>query len=854
MTLSAFLAISLVPLAATLVGAAPRKELPLDKGWTFRQAARDSWYPATVPGSVHLDLLQNGLVGDPFYRENEKSQQWIGKTDWEYRLELDVPADILGRRHVDLVFEGLDTYARVFLNGKKVLDADNMYRRWRVPAAGLKPRGNELRVELRSPITEALPHLAKVGYVLPAVNDTGEKTSPYTRKAPYQYGWDWGPRLVTCGIWKPVRLEAWDDARIVDVFVRQRELQQDVARLTADVEVLAAKPAAAGAAPHASLTVEVEGGGSPVTVDVPLKEGASLHEVDFEIRQPRLWWPNGLGEQHLYRVTARLVEAGQAIDEAKTRVGLRTLELRRQADQWGKSFEFVVNGVPVFAKGANWIPADSFPTRVTRERYESLLRSARDAHMNMLRVWGGGLYESDDFYDIADEMGLLLWQDFHFSCSLYPADQAFLENVKVEVEEAVRRLRNHPSLALWNGNNEIEAGWFQWGWKESLPGWLWDDYQKLFHDAVPKVVARFDPTRAYWPSSPSANREADPGSSDNGDMHYWGVWHGRAPFSDYEKQVTRFMSEYGFQSFPEMRTIRAFAKGEDMGLETPVMLSHQKSPNGNQLIREYMLRDYPPPRDFASFLYLSQVLQAEGVKVSAEHLRRMRPRAMGSLYWQLDDCWPVASWSSIDYYGRWKALHYYARRFYDDLLVSLDQEEDANEVGVHVTSDRTTTVKASLRVVLLDLAGGVLWERREDLEIAPLASQRALVVPKATLIAGRDPRQVFLRAELLVDGRVVSSNNRFFAAMKELALGKPAITAETSAVDGGFRIVLSTNTLARHVRLAFDADEGVFSDEFFDLVPGEPVEVTYKPAGTVDLAAFHEGLAITSLVDAFAAR
>jgi beta-mannosidase len=853
MTLSAFLAISLVPLAATLVGAAPRKELPLDKGWMFRQAARDSWYPATVPGSVHLDLVQNGIVGDPFYRENEKSQQWIGKTDWEYRLEFSVPADILGRRHVDVVFEGLDTYARVFLNGKKVLDADNMYRRWRAPAAGLlKAHGNELRVEFRSPITEALPRLAKVGYELPAANDGGEKTSPYTRKAPYQFGWDWGPRLVTCGIWKPVRLEAWDDARIVDVAVRQRDLQPDVARLTAEVEVLAAKPAAA--APHATLTVEVEGGGSPVTVDVPLKEGSSLHKVDLEVRQPRLWWPNGLGEQHLYRVTTRLIQAGQAIDESKTRVGLRTLELRRQADQWGKSFEFVVNGVPVFAKGANWIPADSFPTRVTRERYASLLRSARDAHMNMLRVWGGGLYESDDFYDLADEMGLLLWQDFHFSCSLYPADAAFVENVKVEVEEAVRRLRNHPSVALWNGNNEIEAGWFQWGWKESLPGWLWDDYQKLFHDALPKVVARFDPTRAYWPSSPSANREAGPGSSDNGDMHYWGVWHGREPFSAYEKQVTRFMSEYGFQSFPEMRTIRSFAKDEDLGLETPVMLSHQKSPNGNQLIREYMLRDYPAPKDFASFLYLSQVLQAEGVKVSAEHLRRMRPRTMGSLYWQLDDCWPVASWSSIDYHGRWKALHYYARRFYDDLLVSLEQEQDANEVGVHVTSDRTAAVKASLRLVLLDLAGSVLWERREDVDVAPLGSRRHLAVPTATLLAARDPRQVFLRAELIVDGRVVSSNSRFFVPMKDLALAKPAIGADATAVEGGFRIVLSTNTLARHVRLAFDADEGSFSDDFFDLVPGQPQEVTYRPGGAVDLATFRKGLAITSLVDAFPAK
>jgi beta-mannosidase len=836
-------------LLPVIASAAPRTRLSLHDGWTFHQAGRAERYPAAVPGSVHLDLLKNGVIGDPFYRDNEKAQQWIGKTDWEYALEFAVPRELLGRRHLELVFDGLDTYATVFLNGREVLKADNMYRRWRVPVTGrLQPTGNTLRVAFRSPINEVLPRMAAIGYELPAVNDLAEKTSPYTRKAPYHFGWDWGPRFVTCGVWKPVRLEAWDDARLVDVVVRQDELSDERARLTAEVEVLPAKPGPASAA-EATLAVEVDGAPA-ATLAIRLGEGPATYKVDFEIPRPKRWWPNGLGEQPLYRVTTRLLVGGRMVDEEPHRVGLRTLELRRVADRFGKSFEFVVNGVPVFAKGANWIPADSFPTRVTRERYAQLLDSARDAHMNMLRVWGGGLYEHDDFYDLADERGLLVWQDFHFSCSLYPADRAFLDNVKVEAEEAVRRLRNHASIALWNGNNEIEAAWFQWGWKERLPAWLWDDYRKIFHELLPEVCARLDPTRAYWPSSPSANLEAPPGSAENGDMHFWAVWHAGEPFKNYEAQLPRFMSEYGFQSFPEMKTIATFATDADLALESPVMLAHQKNARGNQLIREYMLRDYPPPRDFASFLYLSQVLQAEGIKVGAEHLRRQRPRTMGSLYWQLDDCWPVASWSSVDYYGRWKALHRYARRFYADLLVSTDEADGT--VGVWVVSDRTSPTPGRLVARLLDFSGAVLWEKRDEVAVSPLASEKRLVVPLSELLAGRDPRRVFLHCELVVDGQAVSTNRRFFAPMKELALARPNLEAVVRAAEGGFVVSLATDTLAPAVHLSYDADDGTFGDDYFDVRPGTPVEVRFRAQGPVELDAFRQGLRVVSLTDAFA--
>lgn len=836
--------------AARDSAAAARQRLLLHDGWSFRQLGREESYPASVPGVVHLDLLRSSLISDPFYRDHEASQQWIGRTDWEYRTRFDVPPELIARKRIELVFEGLDTYATVQLNGRELLTADNMYRQWRVDVRGtLRAQGNELVVVFRSPIERDLPKVRASGYELPAVNDTGEKTSVYSRKAPYSFGWDWGPRLVTCGIWKPVRLEAWDAARLVDVALRQQALTADKASLLAEVELLAGRPRA-GAAASATIEVEVEGVPAPFTSQLTLKEGSQLQTIPLEIQAPRLWWPNGYGEQPLYTVKTRLLVAGQLVDETSARIGLRTLELRRAKDEWGTSFEFVVNGLPIFAKGANWIPADSFLPRVTREHTLHLLRSARQAHMNMLRAWGGGIYESDDFYDLADELGLLVWQDFHFSCSLYPANPEFLASVEAEAEDAIRRLRNHPSLALWNGNNEIEAAWFQWGWKERLPGWLWNDYKKIFHDLLPRTVARLDPTRSYWPSSPSANLESLPGDPGNGDMHYWGVWHGKEPFAAFERQQTRFMSEYGFQSFPEPRSIASFARWDDLALESPVMLSHQKSPSGNQLIREYMQRDYGLPKDFQAFLYLSQVLQAEGIKVGAEHLRRSRPRTMGSLYWQLDDCWPVASWSSIDYFGRWKALHYYARRFYAPLLVS-SSEEDGLVVATLV-SDRREPLAGELQLRLLDFSGATLWQETRAVELMPLASQAVWRAARDTLLAGRDPRSVLLQLRLLLpDGSAAAENLRFFAAPKDLALAQPRITTEIAPAGGGFRVRLSTDTLARHVRLSQAADDGFFEDNYFDLVPGQPVDVIYHPRASVGLEDFRKGLEIVSLRDAF---
>jgi len=817
--------------------------LPLAGDWQFREVNKNDWHPATVPGCVHTDLLKNKLIGDPFYRDNEQKQQWIGKTDWEYQTTFKITPAFLNHKNIELVFEGLDTYADVFLNDKPLLKADNMFRTWRVKADGLKAGDNTLLVRFRSPINEVLPLMAKVAYQLPASNDQGEKTSPYTRKAPYHYGWDWGPRFVTSGIWRPVYFEAWDVARLSDLQIIQREVSRAQAALTAKIEVTSASES------DGELLVEnVRTHAIAARQKIKLTPGANHFSLDFSVNKPELWWPNGLGEHPLYEFRARLISNGQSLDERSVRTGLRSLEVRQEPDQWGKSFAVYVNGVPVFAKGANWIPADSFPSRMTADRYRWLLKSAADANMNMLRVWGGGIYEEDQFYDLCDELGILVWQDFMFACSMYPGNAEFLANVRAEAEDNIRRLRNHPSIALWSGNNEVETAWFNWGWRQSLPGSVWDDYQRIFDGVLKEVCAALDPGRLYWPSSPHGGLADDPNSVKSGDTHSWKVWHFAAPFTDYQKEFPRFMSEYGFQSFPQIETVATYTLASEHEIQSPVMMAHQRHPRGNQLIKEYMLREYPEPRDFESFLYVSQVLQAEGIKVGAEHLRRIMPHNMGSLYWQLDDCWPVASWSSIDYFGRWKALQYYSRRFYSPVLLSPHVVEGNLEFDI--VSDRPQLVKALLSVSLLDFNGNKLQTFSKPVDIAPLKSTSYLSIPVTELLVRRDPKQLMIYGELIVDGKVISSNEYFFEPYKTLSLPVAAIKPDVVRIRNGYKITLSSDKFARAVYLSSNT-AGFFTDNYFDLLPGKPVELEFRTRANVLLNEFRGQLRVRSLRDAF---
>jgi beta-mannosidase len=824
-----------------------KMRIMLASGWKFREAGKDAWYPASVPGCVHTDLLNNKLIGDPFYRDNEQKIQWIGKTDWEYETTFNVTPELLKRQRIELVFDGLDTYANVFLNDAPLLNADNMFRTWRVDAKGaLKAGPNILRIRFRSPINEVLPAMQKLDYQLPASNDQGEKTSPWTRKAPYQFGWDWGPRFVTSGVWKPVALEAWDAARIADLHIQQDNIKKDLAQLTAEVEVVS------NAEMNATVFVDniiSKGIGALARQEVQLHEGVNRISLKFQIAHPSLWWPNGLGPQNLYSFKARLLTGGKFRDQATTRTGLRSLELRQQPDEAGKSFEFVINGQPVFAKGGNWIPADSFPTRITKDKYRQLLESVRDTNMNMLRVWGGGIYESDDFYNLCDEMGIMVWQDFMFACSMYPGDQPFLDNVRAEAVDNVKRLRNHPSISIWVGNNEVETAWQHWGWKQNLPAKLWDDYLKIFHGVLPEVCAALDPSRPYWPSSPSSNLQDDAESQKMGDLHYWAVWHASKPFEEYEKQFPRFMSEYGFQSFPQIETVNSYTVPADHDIQSPVMLAHQRHPRGNQLIREYMLREYPQPKDFESFLYVSQVLQAEGIKIGAEHMRRIMPHNMGSLYWQIDDCWPVASWSSIDYNGRWKALQFYARRFYSPLLVSPHLEND--NINLYVVSDRTEATPAQLRMSLLDFEARTLKSLQKDVTVNALESKSYLSIPVSELLKGQDKKRVVLYCELLVDGKAVSTNEYFFEPYKNLSVPQSQITSEVTRQSDRFIITLSADKFARAVYISLPNHDGTFSDNYFDILPGKKVSVAYRTRDTLSPGDLRNQLKIRTMAESF---
>jgi beta-mannosidase len=824
-------------------------------GWTFRQADQDEWLPATVPGCVHTDLLANGKIEDPFYRLNEHKLQWIDKVNWEYKTTFHVDEATFNHDRISLDFKGLDTYADVFVNGAQVLSADNMFREWMVDVkTQVKAGDNELRILFRSPIVEGLKKYDANGYVIPvsdndqAVNGEvpdGKMVSVYTRKAGYHFGWDWGPRLVSSGLWRPVYLTAWDDARIENLQLKQNSVSEKEATLTAVFEVDANK------ANNATISIENDGV-ELAKADMELTEGISTYSVDFKIDNPKLWWTNGLGEAHLYNLKGKLA-IGSRVSEKTERIGIRTLELVRDKDEKGTSFYFKLNGVPVFMKGANYIPNDIFPSRVTPEMYQKVVNTSKISNFNMLRIWGGGIYENDLLYDLCDENGILVWQDFMFACAMFPGDQAFLDNVKQEATDNIKRLRNHPSIALWCGNNEILAAWLGWGWKQKEEAKsqenadkIWKSYTDIFHQILPDAVAACDPGRSYWDSSPCAG-EGKISDLANGDEHYWGVWWGKDPFSMYATHIARFMSEYGFQSFPELKTVKQYATPEDYDIYSDVMKSHQRSSIGNGTIEYYMLQDYKKPKDFASFLYVNHVLQAEGIKFALEGHRRASPYCMGSLFWQINDCWPVASWSSTDYYQRWKALQYFAKKGFEPVLVSPYKDKDS--LKADIINDKLTEIKAQLVIRVIDFEGKETWKETKEVTVPANSSNTFFAVKISDFISKVRTDRELLFTELIENGKVVSTNMLYFKPIKNVLLPKPDVKFSIEAADGGFEITLSTDKLAKNLYMTIGDEEGFFSDNYFDLLPGQEVKV--KLESKITKEKIQEVFAIQTLDAAF---
>lgn len=804
----------------------------LDTDWSFSQVGTGKWLPATVPGTVHQDLIRHKLIPNPFYGTNEKKIQWVENEDWEYKTCFMVTKDQLERDAALLSFEGLDTYADVYLNGSLLLKADNMFVGYSVPVKPVLREGeNLLHVYFHSPIKQTLPQWASNGFNYPADNDHHEKRlSIFTRKAPYSYGWDWGIRMVTSGIWRPVSLRFYDVATIDDYHVEQLSLSDQVAKLsnTLEVNTVSSKEEAA----EISVSYSLEGGQKTVVEkEVMLKPGINQINIPIEILNPVRWMPNGWGKPTLYDFSAQVACNGKVVAARNQRIGLRTVRMVNEKDKDGESFYFEVNGVPMFAKGANYIPQDALLPAVTAERYKTLFRDMKEANMNMVRVWGGGTYEDNLFYDLADENGILVWQDFMFACTSYPGDPTFLKRVEEEAEYNIKRLRNHASLAMWCGNNEILEGLKYWGWDKNYTpevyAGMYRSYDKVFKELLPSKVEELDGGRFYKHTSPYLANWGRPESWGIGDSHNWGVWYGKKPFESLDKDLPRFMSEFGFQSFPEMKTIATFAAPEDYQIESEVMNGHQKSSIGNALIRTYMERDYIVPEKFEDFVYVGLVLQGHGMRHGFEAHRRNRPYCMGTLYWQLNDSWPVVSWSSIDYYGNWKALHYQAKRAFAPVLINPIQEGDS--LSVYLLSDELEALEQlTLEMRLVDFSGKTLGKKAvKSVSVPANTSLRIYREALDALLTAEQRKTAFMQLTLKNKaGHKITEETYFFCPTRELALPKTAITCKVKQKEGIYEVTLNSPKLAKDVFVEIPVQGARFSDNFFDLLPGETKKIT----------------------------
>lgn len=816
--------------------------MSLSGSWRLKQVGGDGQeFPAQVPGGVHTDLLAAGQIPDPFVGDKEFDVQWVAEKDWSFSRQFTVSAEMLAEDRVVLVCDGLDTLGQATLNGKVLGRFENMFRvyQWEVKDI-LRPGENEIVFTFDSAVNyvtewQQKKPLLGVTQAIPGAS--------HIRKAPCHFGWDWGPILPPIGIWKDLRLEGYSVAQFENVHLRQ-QVEGAKGFLSAQVE--------AEQWTEADLQVKlIVVGPDGKSWEQKAELDGKFGMVSVEIADPELWWPNGYGKQPLYQVEVVLQVGGRRLDGKKYKIGFRTIELSQKPDQWGESFTFIVNGVPIFAKGADWIPADSFPTRISDEYLQGLLRSAVDAHMNMLRIWGGGFYEEEDFYDLCDEYGILIWQDFVFACSIYPDREDFFANVREEAIQNVRRLRHRASLALWCGNNEMEQGWVDWGWNR--PGdhetmRLKAAYDRMFHHLIPEVVAAEDPDRPYWPSSASSGIPfAEPNGEARGDCHYWDVWHGRKPFTAYRDTFPRFMSEFGFQSLPPMETIKTYAEEKDWNMTSYIMEHHQRSFKGNGLMIAQMTDTFRMPKDFPKLVYLSMLLQAEGIRYGVEHWRRHKERVSGILYWQLNDCWPVASWSSLDYYGRWKALHYMARRFYAPVLLSV---EDSNTtMGVWVTSDVNAAWKGEIEWKLVHLDGRVVEAGNERVSLEPLQSRQ--FINRTFDISAEERRSLVFLCTLKQNGSLISYSVSPFTSNKYLELVEPQITHQVEQKGEFAGIKLASSSLARFVELALEGADVIFSDNYFDVPAGMEIGVCCQIPHGWTLEQFRERLRVVSLSDSF---
>ncbi|NIA13523.1 MAG: glycoside hydrolase family 2 protein [Nitrospiraceae bacterium] len=831
--------------------------------WDLRQEGAKAAVLAEVPGVVHTDLYRSGRIPDPFYGCNEAALQWIGEADWVYERTFEVDDALLAQLRVSLECDGLDTVARVYINDELIGRSDSMFLSWRFDVKkALRAGTNTIRIVLESAARIAKKRAASYPYPVPYSSHIIEHVDHrnFLRKAQCHSGWDWGPAYATCGIYRGIRIVGGGNAVLRYVSTHQ---QHATSAVTVEVEAFLEAASEGNHALRFSLD------GQAKTLQVSATPGLNRISAVFGIKSPRRWWPVGYGEQPLYELEVQL--DGESSNISK-RIGLREVEIVQEPDGDGERFYLKVNGVAVFAKGANWIPADCFTSRIDKARYDDLLGSAVAANHNVIRVWGGGYYEDDYFYDWCDEHGLMVWQDFMFACAMYPVDDAFLDSVRQEVRHQVRRLMSHPSIALWCGNNENEQA-LHW-YRESLENrdkYL-ADYDQLYMRTIYPIVREEDPERSFWPSSPSNGPGVYGNAQDvtRGDQHYWQVWHGRDTLHSFLKLKPRFNSEFGFQSFSSIETTKTFAAPEDMNPSSPVMERHQRSIDGNIKILTHLLREYRQPKDFASLCYMSQVLQGEGIKRGCEHWRRLRPYCMGIVYWQLNDIWPVTSWSSIEYDGRWKLMHHMSKRFFAPVLISAKTVDtqaatpigatgpDLGEPvcaggGVEIwgTNDQRTPVAGELTAELRSFDGKIHKTYRRSVRLARASSRRLFRIPSRDLFEGNRTREdVFLSFRLAWDGKE-QENYLFFAPLKRVNLPAATVRCAVKQARAGFDVAVTASKPALFVALSAGNIPGRFSDNAFQVYPDRPVRVSFTPKEETTLPSFEEALYVRHLRDSY---